>query len=81
LPQTNDHQQHAVEIKVNPLPAGTYALLLSNNKDFNDDKDKLALQQITVSNLAYMHNGFDYLFMHRETGQPLQDVKVTGLSM
>lgn len=78
LPQTNDYQQHTVEIKVDALPAGKYSILFSNNKDFNDYKDKLALQPITVSNIAYLRNGFDYFVVDRETGQPVKNVKVTG---
>ncbi len=78
LPQTNDYQQHSVEIKIDPLPAGDYVLLISNSKDFNSQKDKLATQVFTVSNLAYMHNEFDYFVVDRETGQPLQNVKATG---
>ncbi|MGN6213046.1 alpha-2-macroglobulin family protein [Parafilimonas sp.] len=78
LPQTNDYQQHTVEIKVDALPVGNYSILFSNNKYFNDYKDKLALQPITVSNIAYLRNGFDYFVVDRETGQPVENVKVTG---
>ena len=77
LPQTNDHQQHAVEIKIDALPPGDYAILFSNSRSFSDD-DKLALQTFSVSSLAYMRNGFDYFVVDRETGQPLQNVRVTG---
>ncbi|SFP59042.1 TonB-dependent outer membrane receptor, SusC/RagA subfamily, signature region [Parafilimonas terrae] len=78
LPQTKDYQQHAVEIRIDGLPVGNYSILFSNNKDFSDDKDKLALQPITVSGLAYLRNGFDYFVVDRESGQPLQNVKITG---
>ena len=35
LPDTKDLQQHAVEIKVDGLPAGRYMLIASTDKDFN----------------------------------------------
>ena len=78
LPQTNDYQQHAVEIKADALPPGHYTILFSNSKDFDNKKSTLATQEFIVSRLSYMHNGFDYFVVDRETGQPIKNVKATG---
>ena len=34
LPETGDYQQHRVEIKIDPLPPGQYALLTSSDSAF-----------------------------------------------
>ena len=44
LPQTNDHQQHAVEIKMNALQPGRYAVLASSGAGFRDGTDKMIVQ-------------------------------------
>jgi hypothetical protein len=64
LPATNDHQQHAVEIKTDALPVGQYALI-------SLETPPLVLQYFYVSNIAYINNGTDYFVLHRETGKPL----------
>lgn len=78
LPQTNDYQEHSAEIKIDGLPTGGYSILFSNSKEFKNDKDKLVVQTFSVSEIAYMHNEYDYFVVNRETGQPVKDVKVKG---
>ncbi len=46
LPATNDYRPHAVEIKIDELPAGSYALLCSSSAQFNDSLNKLSMQFI-----------------------------------
>jgi hypothetical protein len=38
LPSTNDYQKHSVEIKIDALAIGFYALLSSTNEDFSFSK-------------------------------------------
>jgi 5-hydroxyisourate hydrolase-like protein (transthyretin family) len=76
LPATEDHQLHAVEIKLDELPAGSYALLCSDNKQFNDSLHVLSLQYFQVSQLSYVRNGNDFFVLNRATGQPIPDVTV-----
>ncbi len=71
LPETNDYQKHAVEIKIDALPVGEYALLASVNDDFSMVKNTLAVQYFFVSNIAYISRGSDYFVLSRESGQPL----------
>jgi hypothetical protein len=71
LPATNDLQQHAVEIKVDPLPAGAYYLLASSDQAFNKDKHPLGGRSFYVSNISYLNRKDQFFVLHRETGQPL----------
>jgi hypothetical protein len=71
LPNTNDHQQHSVEIKVDALPIGQYALIAGTTENFSLDAAPLVLQYFYVSNIAYINSGTDYFVLHRETGKPL----------
>lgn len=78
LPKTNDYQKHSVEIKIDALPVGDYTILFSNSNSFTDSTDKLVTQELSVSNLAYMRNEYDYFVVDRESGQPIKDVKAKG---
>ncbi len=76
LPDTRDHQKHAVEVKADGLAVGEYALVASVNNDFSLSKNHLAVQFFHVSNIAYINNGMEYFAIHRETGQPLAQATV-----
>lgn len=76
LPATEDHQLHGVEIKLDELPVGKYALLCSDNKQFNDSLHTLSLQYFQVSHLSYVRNGNDFFVLNRSTGQPMPGVTV-----
>lgn len=77
LPATDDHLQHAVEIKVDALQPGSYAMLVSTGASFNDSTDRLSLQLFDVSQISCIQNGADFFLADRETGYPLDKVKVT----
>lgn len=77
LPRTNDHQMHGTELALPGLAPGNYALLCSNDIFFNDSLSRLRYLPFMVSNISYIKNGTDFFVVNRETGKPLQDVKVT----
>lgn len=77
LPQTNDYQTHSVEIKIAALPVGKYVLLTSSGADFIDTVRKMTKQILYISNISYIKNGNDYFVLHRETGEPLNNVSIT----
>ncbi|MBC7720506.1 MAG: hypothetical protein H7068_00685, partial [Pedobacter sp.] len=80
LPQTNDYQQHATEIKVEALPVGAYALITSSGKAFKVDEDKMAITYFYVSNISYVkNNNNDYYVLNRETGEPINNATVLFL--
>src|SRR4030095_7981201 len=76
LPATSDLQQHAVEIKIDALPAGDYLLLVSTDKNYNATKSLLGARLFYVSNISYINNGPNYFVLHRETGRPLVNAGV-----
>lgn len=75
LPVTGDYQPHATEILLDKLPAGRYALLCSDSRDFNDSLNKISLQYFQVSQLSYIRNGTDYFVLNRATGKPMPGVQ------
>ena len=76
MPDPKDFQQHAVEIKVDALPNGTYYLLVSTNKAFSLKKNIICKQVVYVSNIASISNKNDYYVLHRETGMPIPAAKI-----
>ncbi len=76
LPDTKDMQLHAVEIKVDGLPAGEYYLLASSKPQFNRASASLGVQNFYVSNISYVHQANRYFVLHRESGQPLVNAAV-----
>ncbi len=77
LPTTNDYQEHGVEIKLNALPNGKYAILTSSSASFNDTSDKMSITFFHVSNIAYIKsNAKDYYVVHRLTGKPIANATV-----
>ncbi len=75
MPQTKDHQQHRVEIKIDALPVGQYALLTSSDSAFSD-RAIIGLATFFCSSIAYVKNGNDYFVVDRNSGQPLSGVQV-----
>jgi TonB-dependent SusC/RagA subfamily outer membrane receptor len=76
LPATGDYQRHRVEINIDALPVGEYALLASTNKEFSYEAQPMSVQFFYVSDLSYISNGNDFFVFSRQEGQPLQDVDV-----
>jgi hypothetical protein len=75
IPETSDYQQHRVEMKLNALPAGQYALLTSDDSSFGKNS-LLALTDFFCSSISYVQKGTDYFVLDRDTGFPLSGVKV-----
>lgn len=78
LPNDNDYQTHAVEIKIDPLNFGSYALLASDNQEFNSKKYAIAFNFFTISNITYINRtdfkkGLEFYLLDRNTGHPLPD--------
>lgn len=76
LPATNDYQTHYVEIKVDALPTGHYALLGSVSKDYDPARTEMEAQFIYVSGISFINNKQDHFVLDRETGKPLAGAKV-----
>ena len=71
LPKTNDYFSHSVEVKIDALPVGEYALIGSADENFSLDKNPMAAQYFYVSNISFINSGLQYFVLNRTTGQPL----------
>ena len=77
LPDLKDFQEHTTEIKIDALPTGIYILLSSGKADFSLDKNVLTKSLVYISNISYIQNTHDELYvLDRETGQPLEKATV-----
>jgi len=77
LPDLQDYQQHATEIKIDGLDNGMYFILASIDEKFSLDKNIIARQVTYVSNISYLHNNNgEYYVLHRDNGQPLANTLV-----
>lgn len=80
LPAVGDFREHSVEIAIEALPLGQYALVISDNDKFQSKKGVVGLSRLNISNLAYLYrtdnNGLSqFLTVNRKTGEPLEGVK------
>lgn len=76
LPETNDHQQHGVEVKIESLPLGEYGIVASTSKDFSLEKSPVALHRVHVSDIAYVNSASKYYVLNRKTGAAIARAKV-----
>ncbi|WP_298740888.1 alpha-2-macroglobulin family protein [uncultured Chitinophaga sp.] len=76
LPNPGDYREHSVEIKTDALPLGQYMIVASNMPHMSLKNSMLAVQFIHVSQISYINRVNDYVVLHRETGQPLQNVQL-----
>jgi hypothetical protein len=81
LPATGDLQQHRVEVPAEGLPVGSYILLSSLDNNFSLKTSILGAQRFQVTNISYVYQGTAYFILHRKTGQPLAQAKLTSFTM
>lgn len=81
LPDKGDFLMHTTEIKIEALPVGVYAFVLSEDKEFKNTSYS-SVSLMSVSNLAYVYTsndleeGTNLFVVHRESGQALPGVTV-----
>lgn len=77
LPNLQDFQLHASEIKIEAMQPGTYIILASINPEFNTTQNIIARQTVYVSNISYLSNNKDELYiLNRDNGLPLANAEV-----
>jgi uncharacterized protein YfaS (alpha-2-macroglobulin family) len=76
LPKTNDYFSHSVEVKIDALPVGEYALIVSADDNFSLEKNPLCAQYFYVSGISFISSGLQYFVLNRTTGQPLSGANV-----
>jgi len=68
----DDYQSHSTLAKINPLKAGQYLVLVSNNSDFKINEDfVLKYQNMNVSTYSVVFRDVSFLITNRETGLPV----------
>ncbi len=81
LPSQNDYKGHSTEIKIDALPLGTYAIIISEDANF-DSKKYYATAFLRVSNLANVqlteqgNDGTGIYVVNRTTGEPIENVTI-----
>ena len=77
LPQTNDFQNHSLEIKANSLNEGTYIILASVEPNFKTVNNYMAKQIVFISNISYVTNNKSQLYvLNRSSGMPIANATV-----
>lgn len=77
LPDLQDYQDHAAEIKVDSLDNSTYFILASIEEDFSLQKNIIAKQLTYVSNISYIKNNQgEYYVLNRDNGQPYNNATI-----
>ena len=77
LPDQQDYQEHSTEIKTDGLAAGAYFILASISPDFSTNNNLLARQISFVSNIGYMINNKDEMYIaNRDNGEPLPNAEL-----
>jgi uncharacterized protein YfaS (alpha-2-macroglobulin family) len=81
LSPNDDYRDHTTEIKVDALPAGSYAIMVSTDEQFSQ-QHHYALSFVQVSTMAYVLEteeskaGQILHAMHRDTGEPLSGISI-----
>jgi hypothetical protein len=77
FPQTEDHQNHRAEMKVDGLPSGRYLLLASGDPTFSGNQKPVVSAVFYISGISYVYNGQGgYLVLDRQSGKPLAGARV-----
>lgn len=76
LPNTNDYQEHSVEIKANGLPSGEYVLLASSEPDFKSSHAVLGATLFYVSDISFIQKEDEFFVLNRDDGAPIPKAKV-----
>lgn len=88
LPNVEDHHQHSIETKIPELKPGQYALVFSNQANFDTSQNSTLLEYypFSVSSIAYLWRNdtqgkTNFVMTDRENGQPLVGVEATLYSV
>ncbi|MEZ4953457.1 MAG: MG2 domain-containing protein [Saprospiraceae bacterium] len=81
LPDEGDFHQHAIELKMDKLPLGQYAIVVSENENFQGGDGAVGYLFTHISNLGYWERrgdgeGTEFVVFNRNSGQPIKDATV-----
>jgi uncharacterized protein YfaS (alpha-2-macroglobulin family) len=83
---SDDHYEHTTEIKIDPLPIGAYAILLSGNNSSESDAALTAVQYMQVSSMVFVSPDkadpeSKNFILDRKTGYPMPNVKIFNVEI
>ncbi len=83
LPDDGDMNEHAVEIAIEGMPLGRYALLISNEASFTRDLGSISWCGVQVTELSLVHRyeggTHELLVLDRTTGRPVGGARVDAV--
>jgi hypothetical protein len=77
LPLPPDHNFHASYIRIGPLPAGSYFMIISDSV-IKDPGAKMSFVSFDVTSITTLNNDKRLYILDRKTGFPLAGAKVEG---
>ncbi len=79
LEDDGDYLEHSVELKIDPLPLGAYALMVADNPDFGIENNATAYVIGHISNMGFFsrkkEKEQEFIVTNRRTGEPIEGVK------
>lgn len=83
LPDDGDFNEHAVEIAIDALPLGRYAIIISNGASFQLANDEISWCEVKATELALVHRddgiAHELLVLNRTTGKPIEGATVRAM--
>src|SRR5690606_26583859 len=76
LPGAKDYDSHSTELKIDALPAGAYALIISAKENFSKEDNIISYAIFQVSRLSAVSSTTQGFALDRKTGMPLQNAHV-----
>ncbi|HTM65422.1 MAG TPA: alpha-2-macroglobulin family protein, partial [Flavipsychrobacter sp.] len=76
LPDAGDYDNHSTEVKIDALPIGTYAVLISADERFSKSDNIISYAIFQVSQLSAVNSTTQGFVLDRKTGMPLQNASV-----
>jgi hypothetical protein len=76
LPGTEDYDEHSTELRIDALPRGTYAVLISAKEDFSSQDNIISYAVFQVSKVSAVTSVKQGIALDRKTGMPLQNAAV-----
>ncbi|MEL6636451.1 MAG: alpha-2-macroglobulin family protein [Bacteroidota bacterium] len=76
LPNPQDYHQHSVEVKVDGLPVGRYAILVADNEAFTEKEHAVGYLFTQITQLTLMQRpggrgNYEFVVADRSTGAPV----------
>ncbi|MGK6351854.1 alpha-2-macroglobulin family protein [Parapedobacter sp. DT-150] len=81
LPGSGDYREHRTELKIDPLPAGSFLLVASATPDFTSGDNILHAVPFQVSSVSVViqntQRHASLVALHRKSGMPIRGAEVT----